>query len=144
VKIPPGVDTGSKIRVAGKGEAGKYGGPGGDLYVITKVHPHPLFERKGDNIYCEIPITIAEAILGAKIEVPTIDGKSTMRIPPRTQSGQKFRLREKGVPHLQGGGRGDQYVAVKIVVPQDIDETSKDLIREFERRNSSNPRVHIA
>ena len=140
VKIPPGVDTGSRIRLAGMGEAGRNGGPPGDLYVMTRVQPHPLFERKGDNIYFTIPITITEAALGARVGVPTVDGMATMVIPPGTSSGRVFRLREKGVPHLKGSGRGDQFVTVKVVVPQNLDERSQQLLREFARLNPVDPR----
>jgi molecular chaperone DnaJ len=140
VKIPAGVDTGSRIRLQGKGEPGPNGGPPGDLYIITRVRPHPVLERKGDNLYVEIPITIAEAALGARIEVPTIDGTTTMRIPPETSSGQVFRLRSKGVPHLKGGGQGDQLVTVKIVAPKNLDTRSQELLREFARLNPGDPR----
>lgn len=140
VKIPPGVDTGSRIRLAGMGEAGMKGGPPGDFYVTTRVHPHPLFERKGDNIYCTIPITITEAALGARVKVPTLGGMATMGIPPGTSSGRVFRLKDKGVPHLKGGGRGDQYVTVNVVVPQNLDERSQQLLREFARLNPMEPR----
>ncbi len=141
VRIPAGVDTGSRVRVSGKGEAGTKNATAGDLYIITNVSPHPIFTRKGDNIYCIIPITLPEAALGAKIEVPTVAGKSQLRIPPGTQSGQVFRLREKGAPSLRGSTRGDQYVEVKIVLPKIIDEDSKHLLREFAKRNPENPRV---
>ena len=140
MKIPPGVDTGSRVRVAGKGNAGKRGGPAGDLFIITKVAEHPFFTRKGDNLYCTVPVTVPEAALGAKIEVPTIDGSSVMRIPPGTQSGQKFRLRERGVPSLRGNARGDQFVEVKIVLPSVISEESKKVLAEFARLNPENPR----
>jgi molecular chaperone DnaJ len=141
VKIPPGVDTGSKIRVAGKGEAGRQGGPPGDLYILTKVRPHSTFERKGDNLYVELPLTVTEAALGASIEVPTLDGPVLMKIPPGTQSGQTFRLAGKGMPHLKGDGRGDQFVRVRIVLPRNLDERSKQLLRDFERLNPYNPRL---
>lgn len=140
VKIPPGVDNGSKVRLQGRGEPGPNGGPPGDLYIITRVRPHPVLDRKGDNLYVEVPITIAEAALGAKIEVPTIDGMTAMRIPPETSSGQVFRLRGKGVPHLKGGGQGDQFVTVKIVPPKNLDARSQELLREFARLNPDNPR----
>jgi molecular chaperone DnaJ len=140
VKIPPGVDTGSRIRLQGMGEPGPNGGPTGDLYIITRVRPHPVLERKGDNLYVEVPITITEAALGAKIEVPTIDGTTAMRIPPETSSGQVFRLRGKGVPHLKGVGQGDQFVTVKVVVPRNLDVRSQELLREFARLNPENPR----
>lgn len=144
VKIPPGVDTGSRIRVAGKGQPGAFGGAAGDLYIVTKVGAHPHFKRKGDNIYSTIPITVPEAALGAKIEVQTIDGKARLRIPPGTQSGQQFRLRERGVPSLRGGGkRGDQYVEVKIVLPKVISEETKELLQEYARKNAENPRAEM-
>jgi DnaJ-class molecular chaperone len=137
------VDTGSRVRVAGKGNAGTRGGPPGDLYIITNVAPHRIFTRKGDNVYCTIPITLPEAALGAKIEVPTVSGKAQLRIPPGTQSGQRFRLREKGAPSLRSQTRGDQYVEVKIVLPKIIDEDSKELLRQFARRNTENPREEL-
>jgi molecular chaperone DnaJ/curved DNA-binding protein len=144
VKIPAGVDTGSRIRVAGKGNAGMFGGAAGDLYIVTNVGSHPYFKRKGDNIYCTIPITVPEAALGAKIEVPTIDGKARLRIPPGTQSGQQFRLKERGVPSLRGGGtRGDQYVETKIVLPKVISEETKALLHEWEKKNPENPRAEM-
>ncbi len=143
VRIPAGVDTGSRIRVEGKGEAGLYGGPPGDLYIVTNVQPHPFFVRKGDNIYCTVPITIVEAVLGAKIEVPTLWGKALLRIPPGTQSGQVFRMREQGAPSLRGDVRGDQYVEVKVLIPRLIDQRSRELMREFERLNPENPRAEL-
>jgi len=140
VKIPSGVDTGSRVRLQGMGEPGQNGGQPGDLYIITRVRPHPVLERKGDNLYAEVPITITEATLGTRIEVPTIDGTTAMRIPPETSSGQVFRLRGKGVPHLKGGGHGDQFVTVKIVAPRNLDARSQELLREFARLNPGNPR----
>jgi molecular chaperone DnaJ len=140
VKIPGGVDTGSRIRLQGKGEPGRNGAPPGDLYIVTRVRPHPVLERKGDNLHVEVPITITEAALGARIEVPTIDGGTTMRVPPETSSGQVFRLRGKGIPHLKGGGQGDQLVTVKIVAPKNLDVRSQDLLREFARLNPGDPR----
>ena len=142
VKIPKGVDNGSKIRVAGKGNEGAGGGLLGDLYIVINVLPHPVFTRKGDNIYSQVPIAIAEATLGAKVEVETIDGRATMRIPPGSQSGQKFRLRGKGAPSLRGDKRGDHFVEAKIVLPKVLDERSKELLREFARLNPDNPRVN--
>lgn len=141
VKIPAGVDNGSKIRVAGKGNQGAGEGPAGDLYIVINVIPHPVFTRKGDNIYSKVPITIAEAALGTKVEVKTIDGRATMRIPPGTQSGLKFRLRQKGAPSLRGDTRGDHFVEVRIALPKVLDERSKELLREFARLNPDDPRV---
>ncbi len=141
VKIPAGVDTGSRIRVPKKGHGGRLGAPPGDLYIITNVGNHKYFRRKGNNIYVTVPITVAEAALGAKIEVPTVEGKTKLRIPPGTQSGQRIRLREKGVPSLRNKEvRGDQFVEVKITLPKVISEETKDLLRQWEKVNSENPR----
>ena len=140
VKIPPGVDNGSRVRLQGMGEPGRNSGPAGDLYIITRVRPHPVLERKGDNLYVEVPITITEAALGARIEVPTIDGVTSMRIPQETSSGQVFRLRSKGVPHLKSGGQGDQFVTVRIVAPRNLDARSQELLQEFARLNPTDPR----
>jgi molecular chaperone DnaJ len=143
VRIPAGVDTGSRVRVPGKGNAGLNGGPPGDLYILTDVEPHPYFERKGDNIYVKVPITVTEAALGAKVEVPTIDGPTTIRIPPGTQSGQMLRIRGKGAPSLRTNQRGDQYVEVQIIVPRAADERSKQILRELERLNPEDPRSEL-
>jgi molecular chaperone DnaJ len=143
IKIPAGVQTGSRIRFAGRGNAGMQGAPPGDLYIITTVSPHSFFERIGDNIHCKVPITLTEAALGAKIEIPTVEGKAVLKIPPGTQNGQKFRLREKGAPSLRATTRGDQFVEVKIVVPKVADERSKEILRELARLNPANPRNEI-
>ncbi len=140
VSIPPGVDTGSRIRIKGKGEAGKFGGPAGSLYVETHIEKDPLFEREGPNLKIKIPITYSEAVLGAKIEIPTMTGKTLLKIPPSTKSGQVFRLREKGMPSLLGKNPGDLLVEVYISIPDVVDEKSKDLLREFEKLNPENPR----
>jgi molecular chaperone DnaJ len=143
VRIPPGVDTGSRVRVPAKGNSGANGGPPGDLYIVTEVEPHPLFERKGDNIYIQVPVTVSEAALGAKIDVPTLDGPTTIRIAPGTQSGQKLRLRGKGMPSLRGNARGDQFVEVRIVVPRVADERSKEILRELSKLNPDDPRKEL-
>jgi molecular chaperone DnaJ len=143
VNIPAGVDSGSKVRVAGKGHGGTNGGPSGDIYLTVNVAPHPIFTREGDNIKLNVPITVTEAALGSKIEVPTVEGSSNMKIPPGTQSGQIFRLREKGAPSLRGGSRGDQLVEVKVVVPPVRDERSKEILRELDKLNPSNPREQL-
>jgi molecular chaperone DnaJ len=140
VRIPPGVDTGSRVRVAGKGSSGKSDGPAGDLFIVTDVDPHPYFERKGDNIYVKLPVTVTEAALGAKVEVLTIDGTTTIKIPPGTQSGQKLRLREKGAPSLRASVRGDQFVEVQVMVPHVADERTKEILRELARLNPDDPR----
>jgi molecular chaperone DnaJ len=131
VQVPAGVDNGARVRVPGKGRAGRAGGPPGDLYLTTRVEPHPVFTRIGDNIHCTVPITVSEAALGARLEVPTIDGKATIRIPAGTESGQKLRLRGKGAPSLRGTGRGDQYVEVRVVTPKATDERTRRLLREL-------------
>ena len=143
VKIPAGADNGSKIRVPGKGQAGRNGGGPGDLYIITRVQQHTFFERLGDNLYCQVPITITEAVLGAKIVVPTAFGETTMIVPAGTPSGQKFRLRGQGIPHMKGVGRGDQFVTVNIVTPSQVDTRTAELFREIARLNPSNPREHL-
>ena len=143
VKIPAGVDTQSRIRLAGKGEPGRHGRKAGDLYIITRVQPHAYFGREGNDVTCELPVTLAEALLGAKVEVPTIDGKTSMTLPPGTQNGRKFRLRGKGIPSLKGGGRGDHYVTVKVVLPANLDDRSRELIDEFDRRNPLQPRADM-
>ncbi len=144
VRIPPGVDTGYRMRVPRKGNSGRHGGPPGDLYLIITVRPHHFFRRDGNDILCSLPITVTEAALGTKIEVPTLDGKSVLRIPPGTQSGQKFRLRGKGAPSLRGEVRGNQIVEVRVVVPKIADERSKEILRELARLNPEDPRADIA
>lgn len=141
VRIPPGVETGSRVRVAGKGQGGRLGAAAGDLFIVTRVGEHKFFTRKGDNIYVTIPITVPEAALGAKIEVPTVEGKAQLKIPSGTQSGQKFRLRERGFPSLRDQQlRGDQFVEVQITLPKVISEETKGILRDFEHANSENPR----
>jgi len=133
VRIPAGVDTGSRVRIPGKGEGGRLGAPPGDLYIITNV---------GRHIYVTIPVTVPEAALGAKIEVPTVEGKAQLRIPPGTQSGQKFRLRERGVPSLRNPqARGDQFVEVQVTFPKVISEETKELLKRYAQLNEENPRV---
>ena len=143
VRIPPGAQTGSRLRVARKGNAGTMAATPGDLYIITRVGPHPFFERKADDIYIEVPVTVTEAVVGTKIEVPTIDGKARLKIPPSTSSGKVFRLREKGVLNRRTNRRGDQFARVKIVVPEVPDEGSKDLLREFANLNPEDPRAGL-
>ena len=143
VRIPPGVDTGSRVRVPAKGNAGVHGGPPGDLYILTDVEPHPYFERKGDNFYVKVPIGVAEAALGTKVEVPTIDGPTTIRIPPGTQGGQRLRIRGKGAPSLRANQRGDQFVEVEIRVPRVADERSKEILKELDRLNPADLRSDL-
>ncbi|MBR5796799.1 MAG: molecular chaperone DnaJ [Phascolarctobacterium sp.] len=131
VKIPAGVDNGSRLRVSGEGEAGAKGGPSGDLYVYLFVKPHKFFERDGTTVLCEVPINIVQATLGADIKVPTLDGQVTMKVPEGTQPGKVLRLKGKGIPSLRGGSRGDQLVRIKVVVPTKLSDKQKDALRKF-------------
>jgi molecular chaperone DnaJ len=140
-RIKPGTRDGQRIRLAGKGNSGTNGGASGDLYLIIKPGQHPFFTRVADDINISVPVTVVEAALGAKIDVPTVDGRTQLKIPPGTQTGQKLRLREKGVPSAtREGARGDQIVEVKIVVPKVHDERSKEILRELGRLNPEDPR----
>jgi molecular chaperone DnaJ len=141
VRIKPGTRDGQRIRLAGKGNAGHGGAAAGDLYLIIKVDTHPVFTRSGDDIQVVIPVTVPEAALGAKIEVPTVDGRAQLKIPPGTQSGQKLRMRGKGVQSAAHEGvRGDQIVTVEMVLPPLRDERSKEILREFAKLNPEDPR----
>jgi molecular chaperone DnaJ len=131
VRIPPGVDTGTRVRLQGEGEPGEQGGPSGDLYVVVQVREHPLFVREGDEVLCEVPISFAQAALGALIDVPTLEGKEKMRIPAGTQTGKIFRLKGKGIPHLHGGGRGDQHVRVLVETPTSLTKEQRELLERF-------------
>ncbi|MBZ0220949.1 MAG: DnaJ domain-containing protein [Candidatus Methylomirabilis sp.] len=137
VRIPPGVVTGSRVRVAGKGGEGLAGGPRGDLYILIAVRPHPYFRRENRDIYLDVPITLKEALIGAEIEVPTIDGNVRIKVPAGTQSGQMLRVKGKGA---YGRERGDEYAVIKIMVPKKVDDRSRELIEEFESRNPYEPR----
>jgi molecular chaperone DnaJ len=143
-RIKPGTRDGQRIRLAGKGNAGTEGAPAGDLYLIIKSGPHPVFTRAGDDIRVTVPVMAFEAALGTKIDVPTIDGRTQLKIPPGTQTGQKLRLREKGVPSAsQEGVRGDQIVEIQIVVPKIQDERSKEILRELAKLNPEDPREEM-
>ena len=144
VRIPPGVANGFRMRVPSKGNAGSNGGPPGDLYLIISVRPHEFFRREGNDIVCTVPITVTEAALGTKIEVPSVEGKSLLKIPPGTQTGQKFRLRGKGAPSLRGDLKGNQIVEIRVIVPKVADERSKEILRELARLNPENPRTGLA
>ncbi len=142
VRIPAGVTNGSRVRVPRKGNDGVRGGPPADLYLVINIGTHEFFSREGDDIVCRVPVTVTEAALGGEIEVPTLDGKALLRIPPGTQSGQKFRLAGKGIASRRGT-RGDQIVEVKVVLPEIKDERSKEILRELERLNPYNPRAEL-
>src|SRR5438128_5651990 len=144
VRIKPGTRDGQRIRLAGKGNAGSRGGGAGDLYIIVRAGERPVFRREADDIHVTVPVTAMEAALGAKIEVPTIDGRAQLKVPPGTQSGQKLRLREKGVPSATKDGlRGDQIVEIKVTVPMPRDEKTKELLRELARLNPEDPRSEL-
>src|SRR6202049_2316761 len=144
VRIKPGTRDGQRIRIPGKGNAGSHGGPTGDLYVIIRTADHPIFHREGDDIQLTVPVTVTEAALGAKVEVPTIDGRAMLKIPPGTQCGQKLRLREKGVPSAtKDGARGDEIVEIKVAVPMLRDERSKEILRELAKLNPEDPRAEL-
>ncbi len=144
VRIKPGTRDGQRIRVPGKGNAGAHGGPPGDLYAIIRAGDHPIFHRDGDDISLTVPVSATEAALGAKIEVPTIDGRALLKIPPGTQSGQKLRLREKGVPSAtREGARGDEIVEITVTVPMPRDERTKELLRELAKLNPEDPRADL-
>jgi molecular chaperone DnaJ len=144
VRIKAGTRAGQRIRLAGKGNAGVHGGPAGDLYVIIRTEEHPVFRRDGDDIYLTVPVNATEAALGAKIEVPTIDGRALLKIPPGTQSGQKLRLREKGVPSaIKDGVRGDEIVEITVTVPMPRDERTKELLKELAKLNPEDPREEL-
>ena len=131
VKIPAGIDNGQTISLRGQGNAGRNGGPAGDLQIVVTVRPHPLFRREGTNVYCDAPITFAQAVLGGEMEIPTIDGKVKYTIPEGTQTGSAFRLRGKGIPALNGRGRGDQYVTVYIETPRNLNKQQKEALKKF-------------
>src|SRR4051812_27419912 len=131
VKIPAGIDDGQQLRMSGQGEPGINGGPAGDLYVVFHIRPHEFFERDGEDVYCEMPITFAQAALGDEIEVPTLHGKIKLKVPSGTQTGTKFRLRGKGIPNVRGRGQGDQHIIVKVITPTKLTEKQKQLLQEF-------------
>jgi molecular chaperone DnaJ len=144
VRIKAGTRDGQRIRLAGKGNAGAHGGVAGDLYVIIRIGEHPVFRRDGDDIYLTVPVSAPEAALGGKIEVPTIDGRALLKIPPGTQSGQKLRLREKGVPSAtKDGVRGDEIVEITVTVPMPRDERTKELLKELAKLNPEDPRAEL-
>ena len=147
VKVPAGVDSGDRIRLAGEGEAGENKGPPGDLYVQMRVKPHPIFEREDNNLFCEVPITFVTATLGGEIDVPTLDGRVVLKVPPETQSGRSFRLRGKGVKPVRGGPVGDLTCGVSIETPVNLSAKQKDLLMEFEQTlhkggSRHSPRAH--
>ena len=142
VQVPAGVDTGDRIRLAGEGEAGRNGGPAGDVYVDIAVNPHPIFARDGRNLSCEVPISFADAVLGSSVEVPTLGGNVVLRIPSETQSGRVFRLRGKGVRSVRGTGIGDLFCKVQVETPVKLDEDQKEMLRQFDASLQSRSSHH--
>ena len=140
VRLPAGIHDGDRIRVAGTGNAGVRGGPPGDLYITVAVASHPVYRREGDDVHIVLPIAVHEAALGARVEVSTPDGFARLRVPPGTQSGQRFRLRERGAPSTRDDRRGDLVVEVRLMLPKVLDERSKELLREFGRINGESVR----
>ena len=139
VNIPAGVETGTRIRLAGEGEAGMRGGPAGDLYIFIEVSKHALFEREGSNLFCRVPVSMTSAALGGDIEVPTIDGgRSRVKVPAGSQSGRQMRLRGKGMPALRGGGNGDMFIELAVETPVNLTSRQKELLREFEDLSEEN------
>ena len=131
VKIPQGVKDGAKVRLAGQGGPGMFGGPPGDLYLIPRILPHPRFERQGDDLYTEVPVTFSEAALGAEVEVPILNGSVMAHVPAGASSGQKLRLRGKGMPILRNQGHGDLYVKIRVTVPKHLTPREEELIKEL-------------
>ena len=144
VEIPRGVREGSRIRLPGLGNAGRRGGPAGDFHLVIDVEPHSLYRRQDDDLHCEVPVTMTEAALGVHVEVPTPDGPVVIEMPAGTQTGQRFRMRKRGMPRPAGQGRGDLYVEARVWVPAVRDDESRELLREFERRNRHDPRRDLA
>lgn len=143
VKIPPGVAEGSRIRLAGKGEPGYHGGDGGDVYIEPKIRPHPYFKRDGNDLLVEVPITVSEALNGAKIKVPTVDGFVQLIIPPKSQSGQKLRLKGKGIENVKTKLKGDQYVVLQIKIPDALDEATHQELTQILKGREPDPRVEM-
>ncbi|MGB7217721.1 MAG: J domain-containing protein [Vicinamibacterales bacterium] len=140
VSVPPGISDGSRVRIAGKGHVGRNGSENGDLDITVRVEPHPLFRREGDDLHVTVPVAVHEAALGARIDVPSLDGPVRLRVPPGTQSGQRFRLRDRGAPSPRGARRGDLVIEARVVLPTLLDERSKELLREFGTINDEDVR----
>ena len=143
VKIPEGIKDGGKIRVAGEGAKSPAGGPAGDLYLVINIAPHNFFTRKGDDLYCEVPVTIKEAFYGAKIDIPTFSGKIMVKVPPKTQGGKTLRLKGKGIPKLRSSEFGDLYAKIKLILPEKLNSEQKRHFEEFARSYDENPRENI-
>ncbi len=143
IKIPAGIKDGGKIRIAGEGSPGAGGGPGGDLYPVINIEAHNFFTRKDSDLHCEVPVTLKEAYLGGKIDVPTFDGKVNVKLPAKTQGGKTLRLKGKGMPKLKGGGSGNLYIKTRLVIPEKLSAAQKKQFREFLKNYDENPRENI-
>ncbi|NNL85639.1 MAG: J domain-containing protein [Myxococcales bacterium] len=143
VRIPPGVAEGGRIRLRGKGQEGSRGGPPGDLWATVRVRPHPFFRREGRDLHVEVPVTVTEATLGAQIEVPTLEGRATVTLPPGTDSGRRLRLVGKGVPAPRAGSPGNLYITIQIVVPKSLDAAQKEALATLEKAEPANPRAEL-
>ena len=143
LKIPKGIKDGGKIRISGEGDKSPTGGPSGDLYLVVNISNHKFFTRKGDDLYCEVPVTIKEALYGGKIDIPTFDGKVMVKLPAGTQTGKTLRLKGKGMQKLKGGGYGDLYAKIKIVLPEKLTSEQKKYLEEFAKSYNENPRANI-
>ena len=144
VTIPPGIDDGMRIRSAGNGEPGTNGGPPGDLFVVVEVEPSPLFERRGSDLVLEVPVTYAEAALGASVQIPTPDGPVSLKIPEGTESGKLLRVKGRGAPHIKGNGRGDLLARVKVSVPKKLSKAEKEALESYQKVSRENPRDRFA
>jgi molecular chaperone DnaJ len=144
VKIPAGARTGTRVRLKGKGEPGRDGGPPGDVYVVVDVEPSPLFERRGSDLVLEVPVTFAEAALGATVQIPTPDGPVALKIPSGTESGKLLRVKGRGAPHVRGSDRGDLLARVKVTVPKKLTKAEKEALESYSKVSKENPREHYA
>jgi molecular chaperone DnaJ len=140
VKIPAGAKTGTRVRLKGKGEAGRNGGPPGDLFVVVDVEPSPLYERRGSDLVLEVPVAYPEAALGASVEIPTPDGPVSLKIPAGTESGKLLRVKGRGAPHLRGSGRGDLLARVKVTVPKKLSKAEKEALEGYRKVSRESPR----
>jgi DnaJ-class molecular chaperone len=140
VTIPAGAKTGTRVRLKGKGEAGRNGGPPGDVFVVVEVEPSPLFERRGSDLILEVPVTFSEAALGASVEIPTPDGPVALKLPAGTESGKLLRVKGRGAPHVKGGGRGDLLARVKVSVPKKLSKAEKEALEGYQKVSRENPR----
>lgn len=143
VKVPPGARSGTRVRLKGKGEAGRSGGPAGDLYVVVDVEPSPLFERRGADLVLDVPVTFAEVALGASVQIPTPDGSVSLKVPAGTESGRLLRVKGHGAPHLKGSGRGDLLARVKVTIPKKLTKAERDALEGYQKVSRENPREQV-